>query len=214
MLQLDLPQINVLSKIDNLHKFPALPFNLSYYTDVQDLDYLLPSLEAENPVLASPKWAGLNKAVCELVEEFGLVGYETLCVEDKKSMMALLRVVDRAVGYVFAAGGGGAEAAGDSVWQVAMRQGEPRLDVADVQDRWIDRKEWWDEKEKEEERLEQEKREMDWEQGMVGDQGGEEEQKKRDNAEEQDMGMDEDELEQWRKMPFDSGVKVKRTGPT
>ncbi|KAK5102979.1 hypothetical protein LTS08_003782 [Lithohypha guttulata] len=196
MLQMDLTQINVLTKIDNLHKFPSLPFNLDYYTDVQDLDYLIPSLEAESPTFATGKFQALNKAVCQLIEEFGLVGYETLAVEDKKSMTALLRVIDRAGGYVF----GGAEGAGDSVWQIAMRQTEGRVDVRDVQDRWVDRKEFWDEKEKEEEELEQKARQKEWEKNMVRTGGG--------------LEMDEDELAEMMRMPMDSGVKVKRSEPS
>ncbi|KAK5083582.1 hypothetical protein LTR05_006085 [Lithohypha guttulata] len=196
MLQMDLTQINVLTKIDNLHKFPSLPFNLDYYTDVQDLDYLIPSLEAESPMFATGKFQALNKAVCQLIEEFGLVGYETLAVEDKKSMTALLRAIDRAGGYVF----GGAEGAGDSVWQIAMRQTEGRVDVRDVQDRWVDRKEFWDQKEKEEEELEQKARQKEWEKNMVRTGGG--------------LEMDEDELAEMMRMPMDSGVKVKRSEPS
>src|SRR4051812_16307323 len=47
MLQMDLPHLNVLTKIDNLNMYPDLPFNLDFYTEVQDLDYLLPHLDAE-----------------------------------------------------------------------------------------------------------------------------------------------------------------------
>jgi len=110
---MDLTHINVLTKIDNLHKFPALPFNLDFYTEVQDLSYLLPSLEAESPMFATGKFQKLNETVMELVEEFGLVSYEVLAVEDKKSMMSLLQTIDRAGGYAF----GGAEGANDSVFR-------------------------------------------------------------------------------------------------
>ena len=37
MLQMDLPHLNVLTKIDNLRNYPNLPFNLDFYTEVQDL---------------------------------------------------------------------------------------------------------------------------------------------------------------------------------
>merc|ERR1712000_356489 len=81
----------------------------------------------------------------ELVEEFGLVSYEVLAVEDKKSMVSLLQVIDRAGGYAF----GGAEGANDTVWQVAMREGVTTMDVKDVQERWIDAKDAYDEAERE-----------------------------------------------------------------
>lgn len=144
MLQMDLPHLNVLTKIDKLASYGPLPFNLDYYTEVQDLSFLLPHLADESPMMRHPKFEGLNNAVIELVEEFGLVGFETLAVEDKKSMMTLLQAIDRAGGYAF----GGAEGANDTVWQVAMREGLGRMSVQDVQERWVDYKDEWDEKER------------------------------------------------------------------
>jgi GPN-loop GTPase len=180
MLQMDLTHINVLTKIDNLHKFPPLPFNLDFYTEVQDLEYLLPSLEAESPMFAQEKFQKLNEAVIQLVEEFSLVSYEVLAVEDKKSMMSLLQTIDRAGGYAF----GGAEGANDSVWQVAVREGLGKLDVRDIQERWIDNKDAWDEKEQIEAEEEQKRLELEAEQGdLAGD------------------------------VPFDSGVKIRRSKP-
>jgi len=192
---MDLTQVNVLTKIDNLHKYPdPLPFNLDFYTEVQDLDYLIPSLEKESPMFATGKFEALNKAVCQLIEDFGLVGYETLAVEDKKSMMALLRTIDRAGGYVF----GGAEGAGDSIWQTAVRQGMGQIDIRDIQDRWIDNKEYWDKREQEEWEEEQKKREIDFDRNAAA-QGA--------------MAMDDEDLGEFD-VPVDSGVKVRRSKPT
>jgi Conserved hypothetical ATP binding protein. len=101
MLQLDLPHLNVLTKIDNLANYAPLPFNLDYYTEVQDLTYLLPELESESSRFSHEKFGKLNQTIIDLVEEFGLVAFETLAVEDKKSMMSLLRAIDRASGYAF-----------------------------------------------------------------------------------------------------------------
>lgn len=143
---MDLPHLNVLTKIDNLSTYAPLPFNLDYYTEVQDLSYLLPHLAAESPILQNPKLEGLNKAIIELVEDFGLVGFETLAVEDKKSMMMLLQAIDRAGGYAF----GSAEGANDTVWQVAMREGMTTMDIKDVQERWIDAKDEYDDKQRRE----------------------------------------------------------------
>lgn len=143
---MDLPHLNVITKIDKLASYAPLPFNLDYYTEVQDLSYLIPHLAQENPVMQHPKFEGLHNAIVELVEDFGLVGFETLAVEDKRSMMTLLQAIDRAGGYAF----GGAEGANDTVWQVAMREGMGTLDVRDVQERWIDSKEEYDELERRE----------------------------------------------------------------
>lgn len=141
MLQMDLPHLNVLTKIDKLSEYGPLPHKLAFYTEAQDLAHLLPDLEAESSIMRSPKFAGLNEAIIKLVEDFALVGFETLAVEDKKSMMHLLQIIDKAGGYAF----GGAEGANDTVWQVAMRQGSTVMDVSDVQERWIDHKELYDE---------------------------------------------------------------------
>lgn len=151
MLQMDLPHINVLTKIDKISSYDPLPFNLDFYTEVQDLSYLMPILDAEAPAIRSDKFGALNNAVANLVEQFGLVNFEVLAVENKKSMMHLLRVIDRAGGYVF----GSAEGANDTVWQVAVRNDSSLLDSIDVQDRWIDNKAEYDERE----RLEEEEQE-------------------------------------------------------
>ncbi|KAL1839786.1 hypothetical protein VTJ49DRAFT_1160 [Mycothermus thermophilus] len=147
MLQMDLPHINVLTKIDKISQYDPLPFNLDFYTEVQDLSYLIPSLEAEAPAMRSEQFARLNQAIADLVSNFGLLSFEVLAVENKRSMMHLLRVIDRAGGYVF----GGAEGTNDTIWQVAMRNESSLLDGQDPQDRWIDNKEYWDEVERKEE---------------------------------------------------------------
>jgi len=160
---MDLPHLNVLTKIDNLRNYPNLPFNLEYYTEVQDLHHLLPHLDREQtsgipgPTTVATnddtdmeeeeptsKFSALNKAIVELVEEFALVGFETLAVEDKKSMMTLLRAIDRAGGFAL----GGIEGANETVWQMAMRDTGVTMDARDVQERWLDRREEMDEEEK------------------------------------------------------------------
>ncbi|WYZ45197.1 hypothetical protein EsH8_VIII_000513 [Colletotrichum jinshuiense] len=141
MLQMDMPHINVLTKIDKVASYDTLPFNLEFYTDVDDLSYLIPHLEEESPVMRNEKFGRLNEAVANMIESYGLVRFEVLAVEDKKSMMHLLRVIDRAGGYAF----GSAEGANDTVWQVAMRNESSMMDVGDIQERWIDRKAEYDE---------------------------------------------------------------------
>ena len=189
MLQMDLPHVNVLTKIDKLASYSPLPFNLDFYTEVQDLSHLLPHLVKESPLVGS-KFEGLNNAIVELVEDFGLVSFETLAVEDKKSMMTLMQAIDRAGGYAF----GGAEGANDTVWQVTMREGFRGLDVRDVQERWLDRREEFDEMERK--ALEEERRTM--EAPSLTDDAGDDE--------------DEDDLEEMQRHMPDSGVKVVRRG--
>lgn len=95
MLHLELPHINVLSKVDLLKQYGDLgdflcvvanpngaeatfvDFNLDFYTEVQDLSYLENSLSSSLP----SKFTALNMAMISLVEDFSLVGFETLAVE-------------------------------------------------------------------------------------------------------------------------------------
>ena len=186
---MDLPHVNVLTKIDKLSSYTPLPFNLDFYTEVQDLSYLLPYMSQESPLMADSKFEGLNKAIIEMVEDFSLVGFETLAVEDKKSMMTLLHAIDRAGGYAF----GGAEGANDTVWQVAMREGMQTMDVRDVQERWLDRKEEYDEMEKR--ALEEEFR-------------ARETPALTDDAEDEDDDAELEEIERW--IP-NSGVECRRS---
>ncbi|KAI4089027.1 MAG: hypothetical protein LQ348_002742 [Seirophora lacunosa] len=185
MLQLDLPHLNVLTKIDKIASYGPLPFDLEFYTEAQDLSDITAHLLEENPMMRHPKFEGLNNAVVELVEDFGLVAFETLAVEDKKSMMTLLQAIDRAGGYAF----GGAEGANDTVWQVAVRDGLRGMSVRDVQERWIDRKEEYDE-------LERRKIE--------------EEMKAREESEAMDEYGDDEDLEEMQRGVFESGIKVVR----
>ena len=98
-------------------------------------------LDSDEP---TSKFSALNKAIVELVEDFALVGFETLAVEDKKSMMTLLRAIDRAGGFAM----GGIEGANDTVWQMAMRENGATMDARDVQERWLDRRDELDEEER------------------------------------------------------------------
>ncbi|KAK8869866.1 hypothetical protein IAR55_000434 [Kwoniella newhampshirensis] len=150
MLQMEMPHVNVLSKIDLISTYGELPFDLSYYTEVQDLSYLLAKLDSEP---RAAKFGKLNKAMVELVEGFGLVGFETLAVEDKSSMINLVRLVDKMTGYIFIPNDDddGTNAVNtQALFGSAMGVGRAGGDVRDVQERWMNNKEEYDEWEKEE----------------------------------------------------------------
>ena len=152
--------VNVLTKIDNLRAVGGadLPFNLDFYTEVQDLTRLLPALAVEQASTtgSSAKWESLNSAIIGLIEDFGLVGFETLAVEDRISMASLLAAIDRASGHALM----GARATDEtgrtvdgeaSVWALAMgERWAGRMEVRDVQERWIERKEELDKVERKE----------------------------------------------------------------
>ncbi|XP_053820533.1 GPN-loop GTPase 2 isoform X3 [Vidua chalybeata] len=82
MLHVELPHVNVLSKMDLIEQYGKLAFNLDYYTEVMDLSYLVDHL-ASDPFFRN--FRRLNEKL----------------VEDKESMRQVMQAVDKANGYSF-----------------------------------------------------------------------------------------------------------------
>uniref|UniRef100_A0A6A7G934 GPN-loop GTPase 2 n=2 Tax=Hirondellea gigas TaxID=1518452 RepID=A0A6A7G934_9CRUS len=98
MLHLELPHLNILSKVDLLEKHSNLPFNLEFYTDVMDLSYLIQDLEKDE---FGQKFAALNSAICELIEDFSLVTFMTLSVRNRSNLLRIMKAADKSNGYIF-----------------------------------------------------------------------------------------------------------------
>jgi len=157
MVRLEMPHINVLSKIDLMNQFGILPMNLEFFTDLQDMPRLLMFLDAppanidseegeeeedqdENDTnkkaaateeeeeeeeeqggggeLSSSlinenqqckndhemfliKRKRLHSAMCDLIEDFSLVSFETLDISSAESVGRILSKCDKANGYVY-----------------------------------------------------------------------------------------------------------------
>ncbi|KAL1546890.1 GPN-loop GTPase qqt1, variant 2 [Salvia divinorum] len=99
MLHMELPHVNVLSKIDLIESYGKLAFNLDFYTDAHDLSYLQYHLD-QDP--RSAKYRKLTKELCEVIENFGLVDFTTLDIQDKVSVGNLVKLIDKTNGYIFA----------------------------------------------------------------------------------------------------------------
>ncbi|GAB1600235.1 GPN-loop GTPase 2-like [Argonauta hians] len=98
MLQVSLPHVNVLSKADLIQKYGKLAFNLDFYTDVLDLNYLLEHLQDDE---IFRKYKKLNTAMVGIIEDYSLVSFVALNVTQNSSMLRVLQAVDKAVGYMF-----------------------------------------------------------------------------------------------------------------
>ncbi|ELU07174.1 hypothetical protein CAPTEDRAFT_165120 [Capitella teleta] len=98
MLQMELPHVNILSKADMIEKYGNLPFNLDFFTEVLDLNYLLEMI-SDDPFFS--KYKKLNEAMVNLIEDYSLVSFSVLDITEKESMLRALRLVDAANGYVF-----------------------------------------------------------------------------------------------------------------
>ncbi|CAN4122881.1 unnamed protein product [Withania somnifera] len=91
MLHLELPHVNVLSKIDLIESYGKLAFNLDFYTDVQDLSYLQNEF-GQDPRAA--KYRKLTKELCEVIEDYGLVNF-TPFRHDKECVGNLVKLIDK-----------------------------------------------------------------------------------------------------------------------
>ncbi|XP_072036008.1 GPN-loop GTPase 2-like [Amphiura filiformis] len=98
MLQMELPHVNVLSKVDLIESYGKLAFNLDYFTEVLDLQYLLQHLEGD-PFLK--KFKKMNEALVGVIQDYSLVSFATLNIQDKESILGVMKLVDKANGYVF-----------------------------------------------------------------------------------------------------------------
>ncbi|KAI5695936.1 hypothetical protein M8J76_005943 [Diaphorina citri] len=99
MLHLELPHVNVLSKMDLALKHKnRLLFGLDYYTEVLDLNYILDRLQ-DDPI--NSKYKKLNQALVSLVEDFALVHFHPLNKTEARSLLKLSQAVDKANGYVY-----------------------------------------------------------------------------------------------------------------
>lgn len=131
MTQLELPHVNVLSKMDLIESLGPLQFGLEFYTDVLDLSYLIPQLtqaaNASHPL--SSKYSRLASAIAELVESYNLVSFVPLDVGNQELMAQCARLIDKANGFVYVAsesketGKGAAGAASSSSQQNAATIG-------------------------------------------------------------------------------------------
>ncbi|CAE7252749.1 GPN2, partial [Symbiodinium sp. CCMP2592] len=100
MMQLELPHINVLSKIDMvMDHTDDLTFSLDYYAGVSDLSQLLWTLQTNKHPL-STKFKAFNRLLAELIEDYGLVSFEPLDIEDKECALRVLGRCDTANGHV------------------------------------------------------------------------------------------------------------------
>jgi GPN-loop GTPase len=108
MCQLELPHINALSKMD-LHRQRqresrrsnrSKQLNIDYYSDAIDLHHLIDRMQKEQQ--SSLQNIALTKSLCELIESYSLVSFVQLATVDVKSLVSLLRLADKSVGYIAA----------------------------------------------------------------------------------------------------------------
>lgn len=130
-LSLDLPHVAALSKIDTLAAAAGvdgagLPFGLEFYArptggmhhlaaaiaggdaaargggDGDDLPSTTPTTTA-----FAARYAKLTAGLCDVVDDYGLLSFSPLAIEDEAAVARVAALCDRAIGYAPGAAGGG-----------------------------------------------------------------------------------------------------------
>lgn len=90
MLQLELPQVNVISKFDMVKK---LDFPLSFYLS-PDTEYLKKLIDNKEN-----KYTKLSGLICDMIGDFSLVSFTFLDINNQKHLNKISCLVDKANGY-------------------------------------------------------------------------------------------------------------------
>jgi hypothetical protein len=126
MLRLELPVVNVLSKVDLLSKYGDLPMQFEFFTECHDLDRLVQFLDDPTPpppdgdaysILDDPdydkarqrrrqtklfrQYHKLHESIAEVVEDFGLLSFVPLDITSAESVGRVLARIDKCNGFVF-----------------------------------------------------------------------------------------------------------------
>jgi len=116
MMHLEMPHVNVLSKMDILGEYARdLDFRLDFYVGVEDMSKLIQVLDDSDHPMAR-KFRKFTAELVDVIEDYNLVRFEPLDIQDKKCVLRVLAACDASNGRVF-----GAELLeGESITGVAM----------------------------------------------------------------------------------------------
>lgn len=155
MIRLELPTVNVLSKVDLLQKYEELPMQLDFFTECYELERLVPFLDfgfakSEEDIeiqddqdyrkarrkrtesAFNKKHAKLHAAIADVVSDFSLLTFLPLDISNAESVGRVLAKIDKSNGYVFTKNG----TVNADLFQSAMQQTEMQFNVtSDVRER-------------------------------------------------------------------------------
>lgn len=97
MKNLELPHVNVLSKVDLINSYGRTRFNLDYYSEVMDLNYLLDDMNT--PFFK--QYSELTRAVAGVIEDSSIVSFLPLNIQKPEDLLRVLQQADTACGYYF-----------------------------------------------------------------------------------------------------------------
>jgi GTPase SAR1 family protein len=156
MIRLELPTVSVLSKSDLLLSFGGndLLFGMDYFLDCQSLDRLVDYIDTaahsqqDVDIADDPEYQAARRktkqskfhqkhrkmftALAEVVEDYGLLNFMPLDIQNAKSVGQVLQRIDQANGYVFT----GSTNVKEDLFQVAVQERENRFEtISEIQER-------------------------------------------------------------------------------
>nr|XP_027200969.1 GPN-loop GTPase QQT1-like [Dermatophagoides pteronyssinus] len=96
MLHIEAPFINVLSKIDLIERYGEIDFGLDFYCELPDLNRLVDRI-SDDPRLA--RYKKLTEAIASIIENYAIVSYVPLNINDTEMITKVITLVDRANGF-------------------------------------------------------------------------------------------------------------------
>lgn len=96
MLNMSLPHLNILSKVDKIESYGKTRFNLDFYCEVMNLKYLLDT-ELESPF--HKKYRDLSNAIIGVIDDYSLVNFVPLNIQQAEDIHRVLQLADKANGY-------------------------------------------------------------------------------------------------------------------
>jgi len=97
MINLEVPQLNVLTKAD-LIDTEKLPYEFKFFEELPDTQYLADLLD-DHPFMANYK--DLTRKLCDVVDNYGLVTFHPISVKSQELMKQLIKQADLANGFAF-----------------------------------------------------------------------------------------------------------------
>lgn len=106
MIMLEVPHINILSKMDlvkgqvgkrELKRF--LDPDSSLLDDEQDEEYQIGKVDDTQAIMKGESFKSLNRAVAGLIDSFSMVSYLKLDVQDEDSVASILSYIDEAIQF-------------------------------------------------------------------------------------------------------------------
>lgn len=96
MLHIETPFVNILSKVDIMEQYGQTDFGLDYYCELPDLTRLADRC-SDDPFLA--KYKKLTHAIASIIENYSLVTYIPVNINDNETVTKAMALIDRANGF-------------------------------------------------------------------------------------------------------------------